>query len=554
MASNILSSMLIFIQGKADTSGFTKTDSAIRKTAQNVRSARKEMSLFSKMNKELTRGLSRMFLGGVGIWGALNAGSRYLQFEKDLGAIHSRFYAITKDEKQASEEFNYIRKLATDTALDIKSTADSYSIFYSATQKALGTEGARGVFENWTKVGRVLHLSEYQMERVTYALREMASKGAIYSQDLRMQIGTHVPNAMGLAQEAAEQMGITGTDWFEKLQQQAKGNTKVTTEFVRRFSANAEKMFGSPEALQKALQQPDALAKMISNIGYNFMVDFSKAGGSYMIVKILTGISKALTSIDYNKLANNLGDIARVVGNIFSYMPQIFEVLKLILQSVAIFYGLKAFGAVFGLMRNVFYMFKQGKFLSTMVLKLFGGALSGTMRKALLTALLKKGAWAGLRVALSGILGATGPLGWLVTALMWVPELIALVKWIANKLGMGGKGGSASEQLQRFTGLDATSINAIKNGIDLSKIHSQKDLENALRMSSDPNAYNLIPYAKYDDKSTFNLVINNTELSAKDIADISMNRYNQENEKKKSRFDQYANPKITFNKGDIRGR
>jgi hypothetical protein len=155
-----------------------------------------------------------------------------------------------------------------------------------------------------------------------------------------------------------------------------------------------------------------------------------------MVVKILTGISKALTSIDYNKLANNLGDIARVVGNIFSYMPQIFEVLKLILQSVAIFYGLKAFGAVFGLMRNVFYMFKQGKFLSTMVLKLFGGALSGTMRKALLTALLKKGAWAGLRVALSGILGATGPLGWLVTALMWVPELIALVKWIANKLGM----------------------------------------------------------------------------------------------------------------------
>ena len=265
MASNILSSMLIFIQGKADTSGFTKTDSAIRKTAQNVRSARKEMSLFSKMNKELTRGLSRMFLGGVGIWGALNAGSRYLQFEKDLGAIHSRFYAITKDEKQAGEEFNYIRKLATDTALDIKSTADSYSIFYSATQKALGTEGARGVFENWTKVGRVLHLSEYQMERVTYALREMASKGAIYSQDLRMQIGTHVPNAMGLAQEAAEQMGITGTDWFEKLQQQAKGNTKVTTEFVRRFSANAEKMFGSPEALKKALQQPDALAKMISH-------------------------------------------------------------------------------------------------------------------------------------------------------------------------------------------------------------------------------------------------------------------------------------------------
>jgi hypothetical protein len=80
----------------------------------------------------------------------------------------------------------------------------------------------------------------------------------------------------------------------------------------------------------------------------------------------------------------------------------------------------------------------------------------------------------------------------------------------------------------------------------LSKIHSQKDLENALRMSSDPNAYNLIPYAKYDDKSTFNLVINNTELSAQDIADISMNKYNQENDKKRSWFDRFSKPTIPF--------
>ena len=516
MASNILSSMLIFIQGKADTSGFTKTDSAIRKTAQNVRSARKEMSLFSKMNKELTRGLSRMFLGGVGIWGALNAGSRYLQFEKDLGAIHSRFYAITKDEKQASEEFNYIRKLATDTALDIKSTADSYSIFYSATQKALGTEGARGVFENWTKVGRVLHLSEYQMERVTYALREMASKGAIYSQDLRMQIGTHVPNAMGLAQEAAEQMGITGTDWFEKLQQQAKGNTKVTTEFVRRFSANAEKMFGSPEALQKALQQPDALAKMISNIGYNFMVDFSKAGGSYMVVKILTGISKALTSIDYNKLANNLGDIARVVGNIFSYMPQIFEVLKLILQSVAIFYGLKAFGAIFNTIRNVFALFKSGKLLSATILKLFGNSFTGALRVALIRTLLKKGAWAGLKTALTGVLGLTGPLGWIVSALMWVPELLAVVKWIANKMGMG-KGSNISEVLKN-SGIDNKFIDDMRN-IYKSGITSKEALDRAIWNSGNSDLIRMAPNINYVNNSKYTVTVHGKNYDSDKLAD-----------------------------------
>ena len=54
----------------------------------------------------------------------------YVQFEKDLGAIHSRFYALTQDHKQASEEFDYIRNVAKDTAMDIKKTADSYYILH----------------------------------------------------------------------------------------------------------------------------------------------------------------------------------------------------------------------------------------------------------------------------------------------------------------------------------------------------------------------------------------------------------------------------------------
>ena len=268
MASNILGSLLLLIKTKGDVSGLNKTDKAIKKTTKSLQKMSKSTGIFSGLSNKLFRGFNLSNMWG----GAMN----YLQFEKDLGAIHSRFYALTKDHRQASEEFDYIRGVARDTAMDIKKTADSYSIFYASTRRTLGKEGARGVFEDWSRVGRVLHLSEYQFERVTYALREMASKGAIYSQDLRMQIGTHVPNAMGLAQKAAEQMGITGTDWFEKLQKMAKGNTKVTTEFVRLFSKEARKAYGGEEAFREAMKQPDALAQTIKNtafeVGYSFCI------------------------------------------------------------------------------------------------------------------------------------------------------------------------------------------------------------------------------------------------------------------------------------------
>lgn len=322
-----LASLDIRIGTKTNTGGLEKTDRAIRKTTASLNKMSQSTGLIGKLSQSIFRGFS---------FSALRDGfGNYLQFEKDLGAIHSRFFAITKDEQRAKEEFKYIQGVANETATDVKAMADSYSIFFSSTSKSLGKQGAREVFEDWAKVGRVLHLSEYQMERVTYALREMSSKGAIYSQDLRMQIGTHVPNAMGLAQQAAEEMGIKGTQWFETLQKKAKGNAKITAEFVRLFSKYAKEAYGTPEALKKAMKQPDALAQMIKNKGFEFAYKFSQAGGGYMIVKILEGVNKLIDKFDFDKITYVLGKIGIAVGKIAEYMPQIVSILlKILAMSV----------------------------------------------------------------------------------------------------------------------------------------------------------------------------------------------------------------------------
>lgn len=358
MASGILGQLLLLIKTKGDTSGLDKTNRAMKKTSSSLKKMSSDMGILS--------GLSKKLMGGLSIGGLTYGFNRYLEFEKDLGAIHSRFFAITKDEQKAVEEFNYIRKIAKETANDIKATADSYSIFYSSTSKTLGKEGAREVFEDWTKVGRVLHLSEFQMERVTYALREMASKGAIYSQDLRMQIGTHVPNAMGLAQKAAEEMGFTGTDWFEKLQKAAKGNMQITTQFVRLFSKYAKQEFGSPEALKKALQQPDSLAQMLKNLRTEFGIKVSESGGKDFVINVLRGIYNTLEKMPLDAIATMLGKILSGIGEIAKLLPELIAILK----DIAIIYignmMFKWFGKLgtwfnkLGIVTNLKYLFKGG--------------------------------------------------------------------------------------------------------------------------------------------------------------------------------------------------
>ena len=423
MANSVLASLLLNIVAKSDVSGLNKTTKSL-----------KNMGTQANKTSSLLKAMSTKLFGGFNISNAIDMGRKYLEFEKDLGAMQSRFFAITGDQKKAREEFDYIRKVATDSALDIKSTADSYSIFYSAVAKSMGSGGARQIFKDWTDVSRVLHLSDYQFERVTYALREMASKGAIYSQDLRMQIGTHVPNAMGLAQKAVEDLGITGTDWFEKFQKQAKGNQPLINEFIKNFSKYAKMQFATPEALKNALRQPDALAKMIPNIGYNFMVEFSRKGGNEAVVKVLESFKDALLKIDYAKLAEVLGSIAKGVGKIFELLPQILSILKDIAMSVAILYIGKWITKGIGLGKGVYYANKQGKLMPWLMLKAgFGKTMTGAVLKGGVKAL---GSF-GLKTLIPKLIGFLG--GPWVAAIMWLPEICRLCRWIWGKFkGEGG--------------------------------------------------------------------------------------------------------------------
>lgn len=414
MANGILASLLLNIVAKSDVSGLNKTTKSL-----------KNMGTQANKTSSLLKSMSTKLFGGFNISNAIDMGMKYLQFEKDLGAMQSRFFAITGDQKKAREEFDYIRKVATDTAQDIKSTADSYSIFYAAAAKSMGSGSAQQVFKDWTEVSRVLHLTPYQFERVTYALREMASKGSIYSQDLRMQIGTHVPNAMGLAQKAVEDLGITGSDWFEKFQKQAKGNQPLINEFIKNFSKYAKMQFATPQALKMALQQPDALANYIKNMGYNFMIEFSQKGGNEAIIKILESFKDALLKINYAKLAEVLGSIAKGVGKIFEYLPQILSVLKDIAMSIAILYIGKWITKGIGLGKGAYYANKQGKLMPWLMLKAgLGRTASGAIQKGFLATASK----IGLKSLIPKLIGFIG--GPWVGFIMLLPELVSLVRWI----------------------------------------------------------------------------------------------------------------------------
>ena len=396
--ASILDEFLILFKPTVKGNGLTKLNRDLKQTHSN---------LFSMKN------LFSAFIG-YDIYSGLKAiGGSLIDASREMGAMRSRFFAITQDEKKANEELEWAFNLAQKTAMPMKALADSYSIFFAATQKGLGTSGAREVFQDWTEVSRVLHLSEYQFERVTYALREMASKGAIYSQDLRMQIGTHVPNAIGLAQKAAEDLGITGSNWFETLQEKAKGNQQLINQFITLFSKHAKEMYADPVAMEKALKQPDAQ-----------IIRLQQQWDKLRYAMVESGFQDDLLKV--------LGKLNDTLDKITEQSAEFYKMLKMIGKVIAIVFAWKYFRVAITAFRRMSVMLKaltKGKFLPKGLSNFVKGKGLKALFKLLQGQLLRRFLSLGIR----GVLAFIPVVGQIIFLLWTAWDIIQLI-WSGLKI------------------------------------------------------------------------------------------------------------------------
>lgn len=323
MAQGIAGSLIILLKTVADVTALKKVDNTMKRTTRTAKNLHRAFKGISLMG---------LFYGGQRALGS------YLEFEKNLGAVQSRLFAITGDTQKASQQFEHIRQITKQLGLDLYSTADAYSIFFAGSARTLGIDGAQQMFDSWSRISRVLHLTPYQMERVTYALREMSSKSSLYSQDLKMQLGTHVPDAVGIATEAINNLGINGVKTFEDFQKKSRNNLQLIGQFLKEFTKVAEQRFASPEALKKAMGQPDALAGLINAQLKDMKILFSQAGGRDATIKVLKGIYEGLVRIDVKALAQGFASLVNVLTSLVAFLgknlPILFALIKLLIASL----------------------------------------------------------------------------------------------------------------------------------------------------------------------------------------------------------------------------
>jgi tape measure domain-containing protein len=133
-------------------------------------------------------------------------GKASVEAQMQVERLDKAFGAIYGNAAQAQQQLDFIRQTSRDLGQEFYSTADAARTFFAAGQGTSLSSQLNEIYTGFSKAGAALALPAERMESIFMALGQMLSKGKVQAEEMRTQLGEHLPGAF---QIAAKAMGMT---------------------------------------------------------------------------------------------------------------------------------------------------------------------------------------------------------------------------------------------------------------------------------------------------------------------------------------------------------
>ena len=125
--------------------------------------------------------------------------------------LRKKLELVIGDSQQASEIFKQLREASFSSLVPIEKLADAYIRL-----RAAGLQPTVQEIVNFANAAELLGTSSQAFELATMALTQMAAKGKIMMEELRQQLGEHIPVAI---KKVAEAMGMSMPEFYQAIEQ-----------------------------------------------------------------------------------------------------------------------------------------------------------------------------------------------------------------------------------------------------------------------------------------------------------------------------------------------
>jgi len=197
----------------------------------------------------LSKSVGHAILAYTGIGAAvnlvMNTFSSIVDVTKKLDSLGFSLKTIITDTFELAQTQNFLSGVIQNYGVDLAETTNSYVRFRAAvgTSNMTVKEG-QYIFESMAKASAVLGLSQEKTNDIFLALEQMLSKGSIMSEELRKQMGQHLPVAMKAMAKAAQDAGISTHGTTGELLDLMKAGKVISEEVLPFFAKRVQEALG----------------------------------------------------------------------------------------------------------------------------------------------------------------------------------------------------------------------------------------------------------------------------------------------------------------------
>lgn len=295
-------------------------------------------------------------LAGLGMAGGY-AMQRMISGSMDAAAAHNKTYfgllAQNNDDKAMTErQMGFTNKMASTYGLDKKATGLEYMKFAGSTKKTMGEDQRQQLFEALSIQATANGLDSQSFSFAIKALSQMSGKGKVALEELRQQLGDHLPSAVQDFYEAWKQ--TTGkskasmNDFYAAIK-----NGDVKLEEISGALAEIWGQAKNTQAFAQAMNTPERAMQRMKNSLFDlqnaFMGQVNATDGVTTLSEHLIDIFNELSAIFKDSEGNatafgsKVGEVlkgllvdAMVVGH---YIKEVFTTVKAEMDNLGISFG-----------------------------------------------------------------------------------------------------------------------------------------------------------------------------------------------------------------------
>ena len=303
---------------------------------------RESLSIFQRLRGEVLA----LATAYVGVQGTINlAGGAVDAYKLRQQALLKISAVVGQSAEAQNEQWQYMVGLANKLGIELSVVATSYTKFaVAANAVGIGMQETRYIYESIAKAGRVFALSSDDMNGVFKALEQMLSKGQVYAEELRGQLGERLPGAVALF---AKGMGMS----VQELTKALELGTVRSEDVINFARANAEQVDALVEKASGSVQAAEARLQSAMVL---FKLAIADSGFIEHYAKMLERLTAFLNSAEGQMAAAKLGEAFSQVADAVIYLAENLDTVKEIIIAIGLFkFGQMLVGMAIGVTKLV---------------------------------------------------------------------------------------------------------------------------------------------------------------------------------------------------------